>query len=123
MNEESLKHYFDALAAASAIRRFSEGKSFEDYRSDDMLASAIERKFEIIGEALNRIKKTHPEDLQAISDWPAIIGFRNILAHAYDHVEDSVVWGIVVGQIPGFIRELEDIPELTNEQDAAQNGE
>ena len=123
MNEESLKHYFDALGAARAIRRFSKGKSFEDYCSDDMLASAIERKFEIIGEALNRIRKTHSEDLNVISDWPAIIGFRNILAHAYDHVEDSVVWGIVVGQIPEFIRELESIPELISEQDAAQNGE
>lgn len=87
-----------------------------------MLASAIEQKFEIIGEALNRIRKTHPVDLKVISDWPAIIGFRNILAHGYDHVEDSVVWGIVVGQLPEFIRELESIPELVSEQDAAQNG-
>lgn len=97
MNEESLKHFFDAFASARAIQKFSQGKSFEDYCSDDMLTSAIERKFEIIGEALNRIKRTHPRDLKVISDWPAIIGFRNILAHAYDHVEDSVVWGIVIG--------------------------
>lgn len=123
MNEESLKHFYDALSAARAIRRFSEGKSFEDYCADDILASAIERKFEIIGEALNRIKKRYLEDLNAISGWPAIIGFRDILAHAYDHVEDSVVWGIAVGQIPEFIRELESIPELMSEQDGARNGE
>lgn len=115
MNEQSLKHFFDALASARAIRKFSQGKSFEEYCSDDMLASAIERKFEVIGEALNRIKKTHPSDLNVISDWSAIIGFRNILAHAYDHVEDSVVWGIVIGQIPEFIKELERIPELMSE--------
>ena len=72
MNEESLKHYFDALSSAKAIQRFSLGRHFEDYCSDDMLASAIERKFEIIGEALNRIKKTHAEDLEMVSDWPAI---------------------------------------------------
>jgi len=123
MNEKSLKHYFDALTSARAVRQFSQGKCFEDYCSDDMLASAIERKFEIIGEALSRIRKTHPEDLKAIGDWPAIIGFRNVLAHAYDHVEDSVVWGIVIRQIPEFIRELESIPELISGQDEAQNGE
>lgn len=123
MNEESLKHFFDALTSARAIQQFSLGKSFEDYCSDDMLASAIERKLEIIGEALNRIKKSHQEDLKVMSDWPAIIGFRNILAHAYDHVEDSVVWGIVIGQIPGFIRELESIPGLISEQDGIRNGE
>lgn len=102
MNEESLKHFYDAWTAAKAIRSFAEGKTFSDYCKDDMLASAIERKFEIIGEALNRIKKARPEDLRLISEWPAIIGFRNILAHAYDHVEDSVVWGDCDRANPGF---------------------
>jgi len=58
-----------------------------------MLSSAIERKFEIIGEALVRIRRQRPEDLRVIGDWPAIIGFRNILAHAYEQVEDAVVLG------------------------------
>ncbi len=117
MNEASLKHYFDALTAARAIHIFADGKTFDDYRSSDLLSSAIERKFEIIGEALNRIKRQYPEDLQAIGDWPGNIGFRNILAHAYDHVEDAVVWGIVTRQIPDFIRELERIPGLDPQSD------
>ena len=91
MNEPSLKWFYDALIAARAILHFAEVKSFADYCADDLLSSAIERKFEIIGEALNRIKRTHPGDLNSIQEWPAIIGFRNILAHGYDHVEDSVV--------------------------------
>ena len=59
-----------------------------------MLISAIERKFEIIGKALNRIKRKNPDDLKAISEWPAIIDFRNVLAHAYDNIESSLVCGI-----------------------------
>jgi len=82
MNERSLKWFYDALGAARAIRSFSRGKGFVDYCEDDLIASAVERKFEIIGEALNRVKRSHPEDLSAIGDWPAIIGFRNLLAHA-----------------------------------------
>lgn len=109
MNNNSPKHFYDALAAARSIASFTRNKSFGDYCADDLLASAIERKFEIIGEALNRIKRTAPEDLNLISDWSAIIGFRNVLAHAYDHVEDSVVWGIVEQQIPKFVEELESI--------------
>ena len=112
MDDKCLKHFYDALAAARAIQKFSEGKSFEDYCSDEMLASAIERKFEIIGEAVNRIKRSCPEELERFQDWPAIIGFRNILAHAYDHVEDMVVWGIVSDQLPSFISELERIDGL-----------
>ena len=109
MNEQSLKHFYDALSAAQSISDFAEGKTFEDYCSNEMLSSAIERKFEIIGEALNRIKRNAPDDLKLISEWPAIIGFRNILAHGYDHVEDSVVWGIAANQIPEFIKELKAI--------------
>ena len=47
-----------------------------------------------------------------IGDWPAIIGFRNILAHAYEQVEDAVVWGIVTEQLPRFLAEWEAIPDL-----------
>jgi uncharacterized protein with HEPN domain len=44
-----------------------------------MLSAAIERKFEIIGESLARIRRERPSDLVSIGEWPAIIGFRNIL--------------------------------------------
>ncbi len=109
MNEFSLTCFYDALAAARAITSFCEGKDFGDYQRDDMLASAVERKFEIIGEALARVRRKYPDDLGVLSDHAAIIGFRNILAHTYDHVEETVVWGTVTEKLPGFIRELEGI--------------
>ena len=112
MNDTSLTYFYDALIAARSIQGFCSNKSFEDYCSDDLLASAVERKFEIIGESLNRVKRTNAEDLNVISEWPAIIGFRNILAHTYDHVEDTVIWGIVSEQLPRFIAELEAIPKI-----------
>ena len=116
MDERTLKWFYDVLTASRAIRDFCQGKDFADYCEEDLLASAIERKFEIIGEGLNRVRTHNPEALSAISDWPAIIGFRNLLAHSYDHIEDSVVWGIVINQIPGFIAELEGIPGLESGQ-------
>jgi uncharacterized protein with HEPN domain len=112
MDEVSLKHFFDAREAARAIRRFSDGRSFQDYCDDEMLSAAIERKFEIIGESLARIRRERPSDLVSSGEWPAIIGFRNILAHAYDHIEDAVVWGIVTEQLPRFLQELESIPGI-----------
>lgn len=112
MDEASLKHFYDAREAARAIRRFAAGRSYEDFCADEMLSSAIERKFEIIGEALVRIRRQRPEDLRVIGDWPAIIGFRNILAHAYEQVEEAVVWGIVTEQLPRFLAEWEAIPDL-----------
>jgi uncharacterized protein with HEPN domain len=82
-----------------------------------MLYSAIERKFEIIGEAFTLIRRKRPEDFSVIGDWPAIIGFRNILVHAYEHIEDSVVWGIVSGQLPRFVEQMESIPDINSHFD------
>jgi len=115
MKDSSLKHYYDALDAGRAILDFTEGKSFDAYCVSPMLSAAVERKFEIIGEALNRIKRSEPDDLKAISDWPAIVGFRNILAHGYDHIENTVVWGIIEAQLPKFVAELESIPGLLDD--------
>ena len=55
MEDELLKHVYDIKEAALAILRFVRGKTFDDYEQDDLLWSGVERKFEIIGEALNRI--------------------------------------------------------------------
>jgi len=41
--------------------RFTAGKSVDDYLADDMLRAAVERRFEIIGEALSRLAKASPE--------------------------------------------------------------
>lgn len=67
--------------------------------------------------ALARIRRQRPDDLCQIGEWPAIIGFRNILIHAYDHVEDAVVWGIVTEQLPRFMEQLEAIPGIDSLSD------
>lgn len=76
---------------------------------DELLSAGIERKFEIIGEALVRVRNRFPEDLDGISGWTAIVGFRNLLAHGYDRIDETVVWGIVTNQIPSLIKELSAI--------------
>jgi len=44
-----------------------------------------------------------------IRDYRAIRSFRNILAHAYDHVEDSLVWGIIERDLDNLIEDVERI--------------
>lgn len=52
MEPESRKYLYDMLEAARLLLRFSNGKTFEEYRVDPMLRSAVERQFEVLGEAL-----------------------------------------------------------------------
>ena len=67
---------------------------------------AVERCFEIIGEALNRAYKLYPETVDSITDYRKIISFRNILAHCYDSVEDRLVWGVIEESLPSLLSDV-----------------
>ena len=89
MNDEIRKFLFDVLLASEDIRSFTEGLDFSAYLKNKMVQRAVEREFEIIGEALNRIKKVDPELLEQVSAYHRIIGFRNILSHGYDIIDEN----------------------------------
>jgi uncharacterized protein with HEPN domain len=83
------------MRAGEAIRRFVAGRTFEDYAADEQLRSAVERKFQIMGDALTRTRRDDPDALAHIRDWRDIISFRNIMVHGYDAIDDRIVWGII----------------------------
>jgi uncharacterized protein with HEPN domain len=69
---------------------------------DEMLRAAVERQFEIIGEALSGLKRVDPAAAAAIPDLARIIAFRNILIHGYASVDDRLVWGVVESDLPAL---------------------
>jgi uncharacterized protein with HEPN domain len=109
MRLEARKYLFDMQQAAELIARFTAGRTFEDYAADPMLRSAVERQFEILGEALGKLKKMDLELAGRISDHRRIIAFRNVLIHGYDVVLDEVVWGVVETQIPILRKTLAEL--------------
>lgn len=114
MPRDARAYLLDAHEAAALIVRFAQGRTLEDYRADAMLRSAIERQFEIIGEAFNRLAKLDPLWAERIPDLRRIVDFRNVLAHAYATLDDALVWQAVVGKLPpllALLRELLDEPK------------
>jgi uncharacterized protein with HEPN domain len=95
MRLEARKYLRDIQVAAERIERFTRGRLFEQYLADEMLRSAVERQFTIIGEALARLDKDSPDIAAAIPDLRRIIAFRNILIHGYAAVDDRIVWGVI----------------------------
>ena len=109
MNDETRKNLIDVLQAAEEIQGFVRGMDFKAFKNNTVAKRAVERDFEIVGEALNRVKYTDNELLQKISEHHRIIGFRNILIHGYDIVDEAIVWQAVTKHLPILIKEVEEI--------------
>ena len=86
---------------------FTAGKAFADYEHDAMLRSAVERQFEIIGEATAQLAKLDRGLAARIGEHSRIVAFRNILIHGYADVDDRLVWDVVETKLPALRRDVE----------------
>jgi uncharacterized protein with HEPN domain len=107
MRLESAKYLEDIRQAARTVLEATAGRTFDDYLRDKLLRLAVERCFEIIGEALHRLDDSDHETAAGITDYQRIIGFRNVLIHGYSIVKHDLVWGIVEKRLPILLAEVE----------------
>ncbi len=99
MHPDAGKLLWDAQQAAERVARFTAEKFFADYEADDYLRSAVERQFEIVGEALNQLSRLDPATAATIAELPRIVAFRNVLIHGYASVDNRIVWGVIEGSL------------------------
>jgi len=99
MRLEAQKYLFDIDRSATLIAEFTAGRQFSDYERDAMLRSAVERQFEVIGEALAQLARVDAETVNRIAEYRRIIAFRNILIHGYADVDHRLVWDIVESKL------------------------
>ena len=99
----------DVLAAGASIERFLEGRTFADYGRNPMVRSAVERQFEIVGEALGRALRADPGLDRRIPEAREAVGFRNVLAHGYDEVVDRLVFNAAREDLPGLLDHVRKI--------------
>jgi uncharacterized protein with HEPN domain len=97
---------WDARNAADAVARFTRDKTFEEFIADDLLRAAVERQFEIIGEALRQLSQVDPALAGKIPDLRRIIAFRNILVHGYTSIDHANVWRVIRDELPGLRERL-----------------
>jgi len=109
MPPETPKLLEDIRGAAAFILDRTRGRPLAAYLSDELLRAAVERKFEIIGEALNRLGRQDPAALSRIPDHARIVAFRNVLAHGYDAVDHERVWDAIKNFLPGVLLKVEDL--------------
>ena len=68
----------DILEAAKSIRRFVSGVSLEDFKANEEKYEAVNRKFEIIGEAARRLSPEVHNIFPEIP-WKLVTAMRNSL--------------------------------------------
>jgi uncharacterized protein with HEPN domain len=73
------------------------------YVGNAMVQAAVERKFEVIGEALNQLAKLDESMAKRVPNLPQIVAFRNQLIHGYATVNVSTVWNIAQSSLPVLI--------------------
>ncbi len=92
--DRKIKLFNDIINSINLIEEFLGSINlFEEYSVDLKTKSAIERQLGIIGEAIKKLKEIDPQEL--INYQNDIIGFRNILIHNYDNIDDTIVWSII----------------------------
>ncbi len=79
-----------------------------DMDTDAMLALAITRLIELIGEAARKVSPALRERYPSIP-WPLIIGTRDRLAHGYIDIDCDIIWRIVKNDLPPLIKQLETL--------------
>ena len=99
----------DIERAAADIANFIEGMTRHDYTKDNRTQAAVERKFEVIGEALNRLHADHPELARRIPQLRRVIDFRNLLSHGYDQVLTERVWNYAEQNLPALLQIVQNL--------------
>jgi uncharacterized protein with HEPN domain len=92
---------WDARDSADAIAAMTAAKSFADFDRDIVLRSAVERQFEILGEALGQLARLDATLAAKIPDLREIVAFRNVL-HGYALIDRARVWRAVQDDLPAL---------------------
>ncbi|MGG7510822.1 HepT-like ribonuclease domain-containing protein [Plantibacter sp. YIM 135249] len=106
MQPESAALLWDVQNAASRIATFIDGLTPDSYAADELRRSAVERQLLIVGEALNQLRKVDQETAEQIPNLSRIIGLRNVLAHGYAVVDDTVVWLAASSRVPELLERV-----------------
>ncbi|NMF85708.1 HepT-like ribonuclease domain-containing protein [Nodosilinea sp. P-1105] len=111
MDLELLRYLYDIQQAGELIQTFTAAHTFDSYRADVMVRSAVERQFITIGEALNQAMRRSPDLERQIAEARKIVDFRNLLTHSYGAVSDAVVWDIIQTSLSRLISDIDALME------------
>jgi uncharacterized protein with HEPN domain len=108
MKLEVKKLLYDIQTSIDSIHEYlGEKRDFFDYKQNKLVRRAVEREIEIIGEAVSRLLKSHPEII--LENGRQIVNTRNWVIHGYDKVDDVIIWSIITNHLPKLKSEVSEL--------------
>ena len=95
----------DIMVAIQSILDYTAGYSSDTYEQDVKTRHAVERNFEIIGEAASRISQEY-KDLHPHIEWRIIKDFRNFIIHDYFGINNQIVWDTIQFRLPDLLTSI-----------------
>jgi len=106
MRHDARTILLDAIASGERIELWTRTMSRDAYFADRRTQAAVEREFEIIGEALTRLRREFPNVASCVTELREVVDFRNLLSHGYESVDQRVVWSLAQHELPALVLEL-----------------
>jgi len=116
MQRDPRAYLSDILEAIQAIESARSRFTPEEYETERLYRSAVERELIIIGEAVKALSTRAPDVFDKITNARRIVNFRNQLTHEYLRINNQVVLGVIEADLPLLRRQCEDLLE-TSETD------
>ncbi len=98
----------EMIEAIAVILKYTEGQTFESFMADTMLCDAVQRQFEILGEATSHVPYNMQKKYKTVP-WDAMYSLRNHIAHEYFDVDYEIIWEIIKNDLP---KDKENLMEI-----------
>ena len=113
MQRDPRAFLWDVREAALAIQTFLSGMDAAAFAGSALVQAAVERKFEVIGEALNQLAKQDAGMASRIPDLRLIVAFRNQLIHGYASISTGTVWTIAQDALPPLLATVQELLDVS----------
>jgi uncharacterized protein with HEPN domain len=101
----------DMLIACEKIMKYTQNLTYEDFCNNDMVVDAVVRNIEILGESAKNISEGLKSKYKEV-EWREIARTRDKIIHFYFGIDLSIIWDIIIVDIPNLKEKLKRIIEI-----------
>ena len=97
----------DVQIFIARLERFTDSRTLEELKQDELRSAAVQLEFVLIAEALKRIERTSPEVYRRVQRVREVANFRNVIVHDYDHIDLELTWDSVIKDVPVLKQQID----------------